>query len=70
MTTSGAAEDIDPGRRNSEPADYPPHWELQTDESGSLVATLTGTYPPLTVTAPDLPTLRKLIKIRIMRGML
>jgi hypothetical protein len=48
----------------------PPHWEVRTGRSGDLVATLTGTYPPLTVTAPDEESLNKKIKIVIMRGML
>ncbi len=48
----------------------PPHWEVRADKSGDLVATLTGTYPPLTVTAPDEESLSKKIKILIMRGML
>ena len=47
-----------------------PHWELATDETGNLVATLTGSYPPLTVTAPNLKTLRKQIRVTIIRAML
>jgi hypothetical protein len=47
-----------------------PHWELRTDNYGNLVASLTGTYPPFTVTAPDLETLRKQIRTVIMRAML
>jgi hypothetical protein len=48
----------------------PPHWEVTVSKSGSLTAVLVGTHPPLTVTAPDLATLREQIKTLIMRAML
>ena len=62
-----------PASRTTGPAPHqasPPHWEVQTDRNGYLVATLTGTFPPLTVTGHDLETLRKQIKTVIMRAML
>jgi hypothetical protein len=60
----------DPRTATPQDQDRPPRWELATDKDGNLVATLTGTHPPLTVTAPDLTTLRKQIKAVIMRAML
>jgi hypothetical protein len=48
-----------------------PHWELYIGKTGDLTAVLTGTGPPaITVTAPDLASLRKQIKTIIMRAML
>jgi hypothetical protein len=65
----------DPTHGSPAPQDAPepdggPHWELRTDKWGNLVATLTGTYPPLSVTAPDLEALRKQIRTIITRAML
>jgi hypothetical protein len=40
------------------------------EPDGRLTAVLTGTYPPLTVSGDDLASLRKQIKIIVMRGML
>jgi len=48
----------------------PPHWEVQADPSGGMTAVLTGIYPPLTVTADDLESLRKKVRTVIMRAML
>jgi hypothetical protein len=64
-----AAHVVQPGEEGSCESSGP-HWHLQISESGELIATLTEIRPPLTVTAPDLATLRKRIKERLMRGML
>jgi hypothetical protein len=48
----------------------PFHWELTDCRPGSLTAVLVGTRPALTVTAPDLATLREQIKKIVMLGML
>ena len=47
-----------------------PHWEVRENPSGGLTAILTETYPPLTVTAYDLESLRKKVRAVIMRAML
>jgi|HubBroStandDraft_1064217.scaffolds.fasta_scaffold23774_5 hypothetical protein len=46
-----------------------PHWEVRVGTTG-LTAVLTGMDPPITVTAPDLDTLRKHIRTVIFRGLL
>jgi hypothetical protein len=46
-----------------------PHWEVRVGPAG-LTAVLTGMDPPITVTAPDLDTLRKNIKTVIFRALL
>ncbi len=48
----------------------PPRWELRVEADGRLTAVLTGTSPPLTVTGDDLASLRKQIKVIVMRAML
>jgi hypothetical protein len=58
-----------PGAARPNP-ESPPHWEVQTDPLGGVTAVLTGTYPPLTVTADDIEDLRKKVRIVVMRGML
>jgi hypothetical protein len=63
----GHSRQTDPASR---PDADPPHWQVRADRPGNLVATLTGTYPPLTVTAPDEESLNKKIKTLIMRAML
>ena len=47
-----------------------PHWEVQTDESGSLTATLVGLHPPIMVSAPDLDSLRKQIRNLMFKAMM
>jgi hypothetical protein len=48
------------------------HWQLAVNDAGELVATLTdaGPVPPITVIAPDLPSLRKQITTVVLRGLL
>jgi hypothetical protein len=46
-----------------------PHWEVRVGPAG-LTAVLTGMDPPVTVTAPDLDTLRKNIRTVIFRALL
>jgi hypothetical protein len=46
-----------------------PHWEVRVGPAG-LTAVLTGLDPPITVTAPDLDTLRKHIRTVISRALL
>src|SRR5580658_4072931 len=50
--------------------DGPPRWDLRVEPDGRLTAVLTGTNPPLTVSADDLISLRKQIKIIVMRALL
>ena len=47
-----------------------PYWQMTVGIDGVLTATLTGTHPPLTVSAHDLSTLRKRIKNLIFRALL
>jgi hypothetical protein len=62
--------DVGTGRRDQQEHDQTPHWELDVSPSGVLTATLTGTCPPLKVSASDLKSLRKKVRETVMRGML
>jgi len=50
--------------------DTPPHWEVLIDPSRGLMAILTGSSQPLTVSADDLESLRNQIRAIILRAML
>ncbi len=47
-----------------------PYWDVRVGRGGNLTATLAGTQPPLTVTAPDEASLRKQIRIVMLQAML
>jgi|HubBroStandDraft_1064217.scaffolds.fasta_scaffold25409_2 hypothetical protein len=59
----------DPGLPANHHADVPPHWEIRVSSSG-LTAVLTGIFPPITVSAPDMDSLRKKIKIIVFQALL
>jgi hypothetical protein len=47
-----------------------PYWEVRVGHGGKLTATLAGTQPPLTITAPDEASLRKQIRTVMLQAML
>lgn len=60
-----------PGPASPDLDDEPgPHWDLRVEIDGRLKAVLTGSNPPLTVTGQDLASVRKQIKIIVLRGLL